>query len=263
MRAAISLVVIALACSNPPQSAGQDRSLRVPTGFHISIFAERLPGVRYLALGPGNAIYASQPASGLIVKLTDTNHDGVADTVETVSSGLHGPFGIAFRSDTMYVAEERDVIRFDPGARSCSDRTASSISPSDRRAISAMSAIRCARRSASSVVTARAAGSSRKDCATPSAWRSIRPRASCGAATMTATTSATTYRPSTSTSSRMAAITAGRSATCRANPIPSTDPPTARRSSRRRSRSRRTPPHSGWRSMPARSSRASIEAMRS
>jgi glucose/arabinose dehydrogenase len=120
MRAAISLIAIALACSSPPPSAGQDRSLRVPTGFHISIFAERLPGVRYLTLGPppGNAIYASQPASGLIVKLADTNHDGVADTVATVSSGLHGPFGIAFRGDTMYVAEERDVIRFDPGARS-------------------------------------------------------------------------------------------------------------------------------------------------
>lgn len=115
MRTAISLVIIAVACGNPPQSAGQDRALRVPAGFHIAVFAERLPGVRYLALGPGNAIYASQPASGLIVKLTAANHDGVADSAITVQSGLHGPFGIAFRGDTMYVAEERDVLRFDPG----------------------------------------------------------------------------------------------------------------------------------------------------
>ncbi|HWC75302.1 MAG TPA: PQQ-dependent sugar dehydrogenase [Gemmatimonadales bacterium] len=114
MRAAISLVVIAMACGSPPQSAGQDHALRVPAGFHVALFAERLPGVRYLALGPGNAIYASQPASGLIVKLTDANHDGVADSTITVRSGLHGPFGIAFLGDTMYVAEERDVLRFDP-----------------------------------------------------------------------------------------------------------------------------------------------------
>jgi len=116
MRAAISLIVVAVACSSPPQSAGQDpnRSLRVPDGFHVSVFADKLQGVRYLALGPGNAIYASQTASGLVVKLTDMNHDGLADSVVTVARGLHGPFGIAFRGDTMYVAEERDVLRFDP-----------------------------------------------------------------------------------------------------------------------------------------------------
>ena len=116
MRAAISVVLIALACSTPPQSAGQDPSLRVPAGFQVAVFADRLQGVRYLALGPGNAIYASQPASGLIVRLTDSNHDGRADSVVTIARGLHGPFGIAFRGDTMYVAEERAVLRFDPGA---------------------------------------------------------------------------------------------------------------------------------------------------
>lgn len=115
MRAAISVVLVALACSSPPQSAGQDRTLRVPAGFHVAVFADGVQGVRYLALGPGNAIYASQPASGLIVRLTDQNGDGRADSVVTVARGLSGPFGIAFRGDTMYVAEERAVKRFDPG----------------------------------------------------------------------------------------------------------------------------------------------------
>src|SRR2546423_8762711 len=117
MRQRVLLVaLVAVACKGTP-AAGQMRSddaLRVPPGFKIAVFASNLQGVRYLALGPGNAVYASQPASGLIVKLTDANHDGVADTVITVQSGLHGPFGIAFRHDTMYVAEERDVKRFDP-----------------------------------------------------------------------------------------------------------------------------------------------------
>src|SRR5437016_1198201 len=40
--------------------------------------------------------------------------DGVAENAVTVASGLRGPFGIAFRADTMYVAEESDVKRFDP-----------------------------------------------------------------------------------------------------------------------------------------------------
>lgn len=105
-------------CRGPAPAAGQTRSddaLRVPPGFKISVFADSVQGVRYLVLGPDKAIYASQPASGLIVKLTDKNNDGVADTVVTVARGLSGPFGIAFRGDTMYVAEVKQVVRFEPG----------------------------------------------------------------------------------------------------------------------------------------------------
>ena len=112
----LSVVIIAVACRGPAPARGQgaDDNLRVPAGFHVSVFAQNLPGVRYLALGPGNMVYASQPGSGVIVKLPDSNHDGVAENAVTVASGLRGPFGIAFRADTMYVAEESDVKRFDP-----------------------------------------------------------------------------------------------------------------------------------------------------
>ena len=114
---------LTLACQSPPTArvpggggGGTGDSLRVPTGFTISVYAANLQGVRYLALGPGNAVYASQPGAGDVVKITDANHDGVADTVVNVASGLSGPFGIAFRGDTMYVAEVGDVKRFAPGA---------------------------------------------------------------------------------------------------------------------------------------------------
>src|SRR3989441_3297968 len=122
-QSALLVAVIAVACNGTPargQGGGQargDDALRVPPGFKIAVFAENLQGVRYMTLGPGNAVYASQPGSGLIVKLIDAKHDGVVDSVVTIASGLKGPFGIAFRGGTMYVAEERDVIRLDPGAR--------------------------------------------------------------------------------------------------------------------------------------------------
>src|SRR6266704_5994235 len=103
----LSVTIIAVACRGPAPAAGQgtDDDLRVPAGFHVSVFAQNLQGVRFLALGPGNAVYASQPGSGVIVKLTDANHDGVAESPVTVATGLKGPFGIAFRGDTMYVAD--------------------------------------------------------------------------------------------------------------------------------------------------------------
>src|SRR5919197_5138600 len=113
--------IVLLGCHGPAPAAGQggeprsDDALRLPPGFKISVFADKLDNVRYLALGPGNIVYASQPGAGRIVTLPDANRVGVADTVDVVARGLTGPFGIAFRGDTMYVAEERDVKRFDPG----------------------------------------------------------------------------------------------------------------------------------------------------
>src|SRR6266516_8103377 len=88
----LSVVIIAVACRGPAPARGQgaDDNLRVPAGFHVSVFAQNLPGVRYLALGPGNLVYASQPGSGLIVKLPDSNHDGVAENAVTVASGQIG-----------------------------------------------------------------------------------------------------------------------------------------------------------------------------
>jgi len=93
--------------------AGHD--LFVPAGFTVSVFADNVGGVRSLALGPGDVVYAAQPGKGLIVRLPDANHDGVADAAITVASGLNLPFGLAFRRDTMYVGEVNGVKRFDPG----------------------------------------------------------------------------------------------------------------------------------------------------
>jgi glucose/arabinose dehydrogenase len=112
-------VMVAVACRGPAPAAGQgtDDVLRVPPGFKVSVFAENLRNVRFLTLGPGNAIYASQPGPGVIVKIRGVNRDGNADTVITVASGLQHPFGIAFRGDTMFVTEETALLRFNPGAR--------------------------------------------------------------------------------------------------------------------------------------------------
>ncbi len=122
----IPLALLVAACS-PGSSAtaqGGDRDripiagheLSVPAGFRVNLFAERLDGVRYLALGPRGAVYASLSDAGKIVRLADTNGDGVADSVVTVSHGLAYPFGLAFRGDTMYYAEMTAVRRLAPGA---------------------------------------------------------------------------------------------------------------------------------------------------
>ncbi|OLC97765.1 MAG: hypothetical protein AUJ00_00940 [Gemmatimonadetes bacterium 13_1_40CM_3_70_6] len=108
--------VIAQAPDGLERATVEGHDLFLRPGFHISVFAQGLRGVRYLALGPGNVVYASRISAGTILRLPDANHDGVADTVITVAEGLHQPFGLAFRGDTMYVGETDALDRFNPGA---------------------------------------------------------------------------------------------------------------------------------------------------
>jgi len=90
--------------------------LSVPTGFTVRYFAKDLSGVRFMALGPRGVVYASQPRSGRIVRLPDANHDGVADGVEVVVSGLRQPHGLAFHKGALWVANTDGVVRVPIGA---------------------------------------------------------------------------------------------------------------------------------------------------
>src|SRR5436309_2175588 len=90
--------------------------LYVPAGFTVNSFAQNVGGVRFLALGPGGAVYATQSGSGQIVRLVDANGDGVAESIAPVLTGLSDPSGIAFRGDSLYFAQVTAVKRLDPGA---------------------------------------------------------------------------------------------------------------------------------------------------
>jgi len=87
--------------------------LALPRGFRVAVYAEPLAGVRFMALGPEGSVYASLTRTGRVVRLTDADGDGRAERVETVASGLDLPHGLAFRGETLYVAETHRVVRFD------------------------------------------------------------------------------------------------------------------------------------------------------
>src|SRR5690348_7915762 len=90
--------------------------LSVPAGFSVSYFAKDLPGVRFMAVGPGGVVYATQPRRGRVIRLPDANHDGVADRVEEVVSGLRQPHGLAFHRGALWVANTDGVVRIPLGA---------------------------------------------------------------------------------------------------------------------------------------------------
>ncbi len=97
----------------PVQVAGHE--LQVARGFAVDVYAPHVEHARLMALGPDGVPYVAETGPGRVVKLPDANHDGKADTVIVVASGLNRPHGLAFRGDTLYIAETNRVVRLVPG----------------------------------------------------------------------------------------------------------------------------------------------------
>jgi len=91
-------------------TAGAGGVLVAPPGFVLTRYA-RVPDARFMALGPDGAVYVSATDAGRIVRLTDRQHRGVADSVTIVASGLDLPHGLAFHDGALYVATHEAVLR--------------------------------------------------------------------------------------------------------------------------------------------------------
>ena len=120
--------VLVLACITGGSASGQappggmvahevaGHTLYLKPDFKIGVFADNVGGVRNLALGPGGAVYAALQGPGRVIRIAHANGDSVAGSITEVATGLKGPFGLAFRGDTLYVGEFTQVSRFLPGS---------------------------------------------------------------------------------------------------------------------------------------------------
>jgi glucose/arabinose dehydrogenase len=97
--------------------AGQARfdlaQLKVPPGFHISVFADNVDSARMLVFSPGGVLLVSESGEGKVVALPDSKHAGKAERTVTVLDGLNEPHGLAFYEGKLYVAENDKVRRYD------------------------------------------------------------------------------------------------------------------------------------------------------
>jgi len=103
--------------ARPPAKAPSNLSrIKLPKGFRISYFAQNVPGARELAVAPDGTVYVGTNADGTkgnVYALPDKNHDGKADAVLTIATGLNSPNGVAVRQGSLYVAEINRITRFD------------------------------------------------------------------------------------------------------------------------------------------------------
>jgi glucose/arabinose dehydrogenase len=91
------------------------KSLRLPKGFHLSIFA-KVPGARSIARSPSGVIYVGTGGLGgrfrRVYAIRDSKSQGVADQVDIILDGLNTPNGVAFKDGDLYVAEISRILRY-------------------------------------------------------------------------------------------------------------------------------------------------------
>ena len=106
----------------------ENRTLNVPPGFVVELFAEDIGKGRLMAWSPdsvlhvavmgtrGNSEWRADPnRTGRIVALPDRDRDGRADEVRTVADDLLWPNSVTFYQGAMYVADTDEVVRFHDG----------------------------------------------------------------------------------------------------------------------------------------------------
>ncbi len=116
----ISVQARAAAVDNPrpiPIKQGLQR-IKLPPGFTIDLYAERVPGARSMTLSPSGILYVGtftewgKNPSEKVYALRDADGDGRAEELVTIVSGLDHPNGVAWHNGDLYVAEISRILRF-------------------------------------------------------------------------------------------------------------------------------------------------------
>jgi glucose/arabinose dehydrogenase len=87
--------------------------IKLPPGFHISIFADDVPHARSMALGAKGTIFVSTRDDDKVYALTDAARTGIADKKYVILQGFKTPNGVAFHNGALYVAQVDKVWRLD------------------------------------------------------------------------------------------------------------------------------------------------------
>ncbi len=114
------VLVIAISCNNevkkPDVLAGPDTTIKLPEGFTATVFAHSLGEPRHIVFNSNGDIFVKLQSlrnGHGILRLRDTNNDGMADTVS--GFGNYGGSGIAIKNGYLYATSDDNVYRYKLG----------------------------------------------------------------------------------------------------------------------------------------------------
>lgn len=87
--------------------------VRLPPGFKMKLFATGITDARSMTRGKNGTLFVGTRQAGKVYAVVDANDDKTADRVYTIAENLYMPCGVAFRGDSLYVAEVNRVLRYD------------------------------------------------------------------------------------------------------------------------------------------------------
>ena len=85
--------------------------IKLPNGFKIEVYAE-IDNARSLCISPNGTVFVGTKKDK-VYAITDENHDGKADKVYVVASGLNVPNGVAFKDGSLYIGTISVIYRID------------------------------------------------------------------------------------------------------------------------------------------------------
>ncbi len=86
--------------------------IKLPVGFSIGVYAE-VKKSRSMCVSPNGTLYVGNNSDNDVVAITDENHDGKADKMYVVASGLKNPNGVAFKDGNLYIGTISTIYRID------------------------------------------------------------------------------------------------------------------------------------------------------
>ena len=87
------------------------KNIKLPQGFEIAVFADNVPDARSMTLSPKGTLFIGTREAGKVYAIP--LKDGESRRVVTLAEGLTSPNGVAFRNESLYVAEVSRVLRYD------------------------------------------------------------------------------------------------------------------------------------------------------
>jgi len=85
--------------------------IKLPAGFKAEVYAE-VPKARSMCVSPNGTVFVGTKEK-TVYAVTDENHDGKADKVYILATGMNAPNGVAFRDGSLYIGTISTIYRMD------------------------------------------------------------------------------------------------------------------------------------------------------